>query len=315
MKRFLLRCILFTLLLGAVLCAALFWVKNPVAGESVLGALPDKHELLEKAPSPKIIFVGGSNLSFGLDSERISEAFHMPVVNTGIHGGIGLKYMMSDVLPYVRKNDIVVLAPEYAYFHDLIYYGEIELVSVLFDVFPEGRQFISLHQWERLAPSVLRYAATKIMDIPLGVVRSLMGQPKTTDIYRRQSFNRFGDAVAHWNKPNEIVVCAEKCSGKETVNPDVLADIHEFKSNVQKTGALLIMLPPVYQECSFNHREFIINRIEYELRKNGPAYMASPLRYRLPDGYFLNTPYHLNKKGVDLRTTMMIEDLKRLLGS
>lgn len=288
----------------------LFWLEHPVANESLLGALPGKHALLKNAQSPKIVFVGGSNLSFGLDSMRISEEFQMPVVNMGIHAGIGLRYMMDDVLPYVKKNDVIVLVPEYSLFYAPGYYGGIELVSILFDIFPQGRLFISIQQWQKLAPYVLIYAGTKIKNIPSLIINKFKPKPKIIGIYDRRSFNSFGDAYIHWDKPSEIVSCAPKASGKETVNAFVFSEIKEFKNNLQKIDAKLIILPPVYQECSFNNQQYIIKQVETKLNENALAYLSPPLRYSFADNFIYDTYYHLNKQGIDLRTTRVIEDLK-----
>jgi hypothetical protein len=41
--------------------------------------------------------------------------------------------------------------------------------------------------------------------------------------------------------------------------------------------------------------------------------MGSPERYVMPETLMFDTPYHLIKKGVDLRTELMIEDIKLAL--
>lgn len=310
MKTFLLKTTLLGFVLIAILCIGLFCIKNPYVEEDLLWALPYKHTLLKNTQSPKIVFVGGSNLSFGLDSRRISEAFEMPVVNMGIHGGIGLRYMMNDVLPYVKKDDVVVLVPEYKQFYTSLYYGNNALVSILFDIFPQGIQFISIKHWYKLAPHVIRSATTRIVNIPNGLINRL--KPGSTPIgdYDRHSFNNFGDTYTHWHKKNKIVSCSKKCSGEETVDEFVLSEIKEFRSHLQRNGAELIVLPPIYQECSFNNQQYIIKKIETQLKGNKISYLTDPLRYKFADCLFYDSIHHLNKRGVDLRTTRVIEDLR-----
>ena len=145
-----------------ILTVSLFCFPNPSAVNSLLGALTDKHQLLKQTPSPKIIFIGGSNLSFGLDSKKIQDRFNMPVINASIHASIGLKYYLNDLKPFIKEGDIIVVAPEYSQFYTDSFYGNIELVSILFDVFPEGRKYIDLGQWRRLLGFIPNYAATKI---------------------------------------------------------------------------------------------------------------------------------------------------------
>ncbi len=312
MKTFLVKIILFAFVIFAILCVALFCVQYPFPHETCLGALPDKHALLKNAQSPKIVFVGGSSSSFGLDSRRISEAFHMPVINMGIHYNMGLRYMMKDILPYVRENDVIVLAPEYINFHTETYYGGDELVWILFDIFPQGKQHISFRQWQKITPHMIKYATLKIANIPDTLKRKFKPKPKAAaiNIYGRDSFNHFGDAYIHWDQPSEIISCAPRASGKETVNEFVLSEMKEFQKQVQKKGAVLIMLPPPYQECSFNNEYPLISQIETKLKENNLGYLTPPLRYTFADHLIFNGSYHLNKKGVDLRTTRIIEDLR-----
>lgn len=309
-KTFLIKTTLFTSLVIAILCMSLFLITNPLANENVVGALPDKHKLLKNSKSPKIVFVGGSNLSFGLDSARIAEEFQMAVVNMGMDAGLGLRYMMNDLMPFVNKHDVVILVPEYEQFYTQVYYGNMELIPILFDIFPPGRQYISIEQWLRLAPYVFKYAGAKIKKIPSILANKYKPKPTTIGILDRNSFNNFGDTYIHWNKSGEIVNCQEKCSGGEEVNKFVLLEIKEFKRYLQDKGAELLILPPVLQECSFNNQQFIINKIETQLRENKLAYLSPPFRYSFADNFIYNTVYHLNKQGVDLRTARVIEDLR-----
>ncbi|MEA2041760.1 MAG: hypothetical protein U9N85_04330 [Bacteroidota bacterium] len=40
--------------------------------------------------------------------------------------------------------------------------------------------------------------------------------------------------------------------------------------------------------------------------------MATPERYKIPASMIFNTPYHLLKIGVDYRTELLIEDIKKV---
>ena len=39
--------------------------------------------------------------------------------------------------------------------------------------------------------------------------------------------------------------------------------------------------------------------------------LSNPERYIIPDSLIFNSEYHLTKKGVDMRTFLLIEDLKK----
>ena len=79
--------IVFFLMLGLLLPA------TPRASKSLLFANQKKDELLQRVKSPRMIFVGGSNLSFGLNSQIIKNELNINPINTAVHAAIGVRYM------------------------------------------------------------------------------------------------------------------------------------------------------------------------------------------------------------------------------
>jgi hypothetical protein len=51
-----------------------------------------KHHRLSNTSSPRVIFVGGSNLAFGLDNDLIEKELCIPVVNMGLCSTFSLRY-------------------------------------------------------------------------------------------------------------------------------------------------------------------------------------------------------------------------------
>ncbi len=312
MKGFLYKIAGFFVLVILVLALSLYYTPDVVSRTSILAALINKHEALQKIKTEKIIFVGGSNLSFGLDSKKIIEAYKKPVINMGVHAGIGLEYIMNDVKGYINRGDIVVLVPEYENFYTDNFYGEMELVSVLFDIDPAGRKHVNAKQWEHLLKYIPTYSAKKIKNyIPTLFRKSSLAME--IDIYDRRSFNEFGDAYIHWVLPNQNYMSSKKNSGAEKINLEVIVFIKNFKEYVEGKGAKLIILPPVIEEQSFNNQDKMINEIGVALAQNNVGFLVKPDTYKFPADYFFNSYYHLNKKGVDKRTEMVIGNLEPVL--
>jgi len=307
-KGFLYKIAGFFILVMLVLALSLYYIPDVVARTSILAALIDKHEALQKIKTEKIIFVGGSNLSFGLDSKKIIDAYKKPVINMGVHAGIGLEYIMNDVKAYINRGDVIVLVPEYENFYTDNFYGEMELVSVLFDIDPAGREHVNSKQWEYLLKYMPTYSAKKIKNyIPTLFRKSYLATE--IDIYDRRSFNEFGDAYIHWALPNQNYMPSKRNSGAEKVNPEVIVFIKSFKGYVEGKGAKLVILPPVIEEQSYNNQNKMINEIGVALDENNIGFMVKPDTYKFTADYFFNSYYHLNKKGVDKRTEMVIGNL------
>jgi hypothetical protein len=309
MKRFLLKILSFFLLVAAILILSLFFVPDVVSKNTLLAALVDKHQMAAKIQTKKIIFIGGSNVSFGLDSKTISDSFKIPVANMGVHAGLGLMYIVNDCKPYIKKGDVVVLIPEYENFYTDNFYGEMELALVLFGIDPAGKKIVEADQWRHLFKYLPTYSAKKIKSYVSSVFHK-QAVSTEIDIYDKRSFNDFGDAYIHWALPDQNFLPCKKNSGKEKVNPEVISFIVDFKRYVLNKGAKLVILPPVLESQSYQNQEQIINDVEMKLQENNIGFIAKPNRYKLATNYFFNSIYHPNKKGVDLRTKMVIEDLE-----
>jgi hypothetical protein len=311
-KSFLYKIAGFFVLVILVLALSLYYIPDVVARTSILAALIDKHEALKKIKTEKIIFVGGSNLSFGLDSKKIVETYKKPVINMGVHAGIGLEYIMNDVKAYINKGDVIVLTPEYENFYTNNFYGEMELVSVLFDIDPSGKKHVNAKQWEHLLRYIPTYSAKKIKNyIPTLFRKSSLATE--IDIYDRRSFNEFGDAYIHWALPNQNYMPSKRNSGAEKINSEVIEFIKSFKEYVEGKGAKFVILPPVIEEQSYNNQNKIINEIGAALDENNIGFMVKPDIYKFKTDFFFNSYYHLNKKGVDKRTEMVIGNLEPVL--
>ncbi len=309
MKLFLRNILKLVFLTIAVLLFSLFFIKDRVAQSSILAALPDKHQLLDAIKDPKMMVLGGSNVSFGLDSKVIENQLNMPVVNMGVHAGIGLEYIVNDIKPYVKKGDVIVLIPEYEHFYTDDFYGEMELVQMVFEIEPASKKLLNTEQWMHLIKYLPTYSAKKIKNF----VPSLFNKKtETIDIYHRKSFNAYGDAFLHWTLPNQTYLHAPKSNHIENVNKDVIIFLKEFKFYTEKQGARLLIFPPVMDETSFNNKINIITKIAKELKNSDIAFECEPRSFCYNDSLFFNSYYHLNKLGVDKRTLQLLKDLDRL---
>ena len=96
MKRFLTKVLLLIIAVLIALSLALFLIPNKRIPDNSLFASIDKHQRLSSIQESKVVLVGGSNLPFGIKSPLIEEALGMPVVNMGLHAGLGMNFILSD---------------------------------------------------------------------------------------------------------------------------------------------------------------------------------------------------------------------------
>lgn len=307
MKRFVTRTTIFASLAFLLLAGALFILPNPVATNNMLGALLDKHEMLRKTTGPRIVVIGGSNVSYGLDSKRIEEALHIPVVNAGLHASLGMKFYLTDVKPYIREGDIVVVIPEYSQYYTDSFYGNMELVSILFDVYRDGMREIDARQWCHLMQFIPFYAASKLK---IGKGPSAAGP---VGVYDRKAFNSYGDAYVHWTMPAGKFKAAQKAREEDQVNPEAIKLLVDFQKFTEGKKATMLLLPPAYQSTSFANQKPVIDKIYHAIQANHLPLIAAPERYEFPDSVFYDTNYHLILPGIERRSQLIIEDLGRAL--
>src|SRR2546423_1051105 len=110
MVRFFAKSLSLTLLV-LVSCALLYLA--PDGRVPWMSAAIDKENLIRNTPQPRVIFVGGSNLAFGLNSLLIQRRLGRSVVNMGLSAGLGMRFMLAEVRPHLRPGDLVVVVPEY----------------------------------------------------------------------------------------------------------------------------------------------------------------------------------------------------------
>jgi hypothetical protein len=75
-------------------------------------ALVDKYHRLTEVQGQKLIFVGGSSLPFGLRCDLIEQELGYTAVNFGMYASLGTRVMTELSLDGVKREDVVVLAPE-----------------------------------------------------------------------------------------------------------------------------------------------------------------------------------------------------------
>lgn len=272
----------------------------------MLGALPQKMATVAEMPSPKILLVGGSNVSFGMDTERLANHFDRPAFNTGLHAGLGLRFMMLSCLPSIHDGDLVVLIPEYSQFQGS-YGGSRELVATVCDVYPEGRHTLSFNQKFRLFPEFVSYSLSKLCQR-----LRLVQNPPTPDVYTRDSFNRLGDAVAHWGLEPTEITDAPIIAPNPWLNKTAIDGVVEFQQAVRSRRATLVILPACFLSSSYENQRHLIEAVDNALTERGIGFDAPCERYRFDREYFFNTPYHLTKEGVDRRTRLVIQDIESI---
>jgi hypothetical protein len=303
MKKFLIKTamfILFSTLGLLVLSLGLFLPVTPQASKSYFYSSVLKDSLLANVDSPRMIFIGGSNLSFGLNSQMIKDSLNVNPINTGINANIGLKFMFDNTLQYVKRGDIIIAPLEYSHFTSEYESCGEALLRLIMDVNKNYLRLLNFRQMRALFFSVPQYSISKLK--PQAYFNRDVDSP-----YSANYFNRYGDECAHWNMENRTFVPDDRLND---FSQQIIEKIKDFEKIVEEKGAKFYLAYPSYIDESFKKSEDIIATVRTELEKNFKV-LGTPERYMMSDSLMFDTSYHLNKKGVDIRTARLIEDIKK----
>lgn len=305
MKKFLFRFLLFfiPLVLFYVFMSSIAFKEIRIINDYLL-AIIDKHARLDSIQSPRMIFAGGSNLAFGLNSAEIQKEFNIPVVNLGLHGGFGLLFMLNELKHTVRSGDVVFLSIEYF----LKMEGNYRIRKFTGNHYKEAQKYYDNEIIENIDMHI--FYTRKGMKVYFGEhSEARETQENEINIYAREGFNEYGDLVSHIGKqppPTREVehYVYEYWKGIEELN--------EFNEFAKAQNVKVFFLFPCLAMQSYSKNEAAIRRLAHDLSRDlNMKILSTPLDFVYDDDCFFDTDYHLTEAGREQRTMKLIEIIKR----
>lgn len=299
MKKFILNVLLFLVVFILISVICILIPTTPRMLTSPIYAKTQKDSLLSYTSGPRIIFLGGSNLPYSLNSKMIKDSLGLNPVNTGIMHTIGLKSILNNYVDKWVANDIVIIAPEYQQFfgdfmhghESTLYYNSVNNINLLRD--------LDYYQIKAVSPYLPKYIFKKLDP------REYFGY-SVKKYFNSQAFNQYGDLQTHWMlKP---IPFSSHDGIKDEFNQDVIDYLLSFQDLISNMDVKLYITPPPYNQSSAENNTKQIRLVERKLKEAGLKIIGNFENYILPDSLFFNSPYHLTKSGVELRTKMFISD-------
>lgn len=326
--------------LSAALCALAIYMcmlagfyfgppKN--ASKNLSLAIQSKHARLHGASGPKIVFVGGSNVSYGVDTEKLSSLLNRECINMGLGASVGLRYQLQEIRNDIKSGDLIVISPEYDYFcqtskaeNNARVNGSNTLLQVI-EAMPAAIQWVTpvylaagpvdflddVHQLVKLKWKKYKSTAEEISNSG----NWSQFWKKLNFSKKEPSYNSYGDYIAHLNKTapgigdNQLLTWEPFAIDKEGLR--VMADFASFAAN---KGARVVVLPPPMPENSWN-KDRVQEIWNSWQTVSGVKVIAAPQRYTFPTSDFFDTCYHLNKIGRVKRAELIREDVSNYLSS
>ena len=263
-------------------------------------------EKLSQIGTTKIVIIGGSGCGFGFNSQLIYNHFHMPVINTGTHAGIGIVMQLKIYEQYFKKGDIVLIIPEYQQFTKKYGYGieDETLYRILYKHYPEALKYLTPYQVVNTIKFIPRYFQSAYTR------RGFIFD--TISPYYKSSLNEYGD-VSFWEYRSHKSSIPAHTIQNDCPNDVIIDTIKDFIQAQEEKGVKCILFPPTYMLQSYENSKLFINTLSAVLLNNNIPFVTPTERYKFVDSLFYDTDYHLTYEGATLRTQMIIEDIDSIL--
>lgn len=321
MKKFLARLAAFVAIQMAILVFVTTYGSMDSCTNEYMYCLKDKYDLLVETPSPRIIFIGGSNLAFGLKSGQLKQETGLNPVNMGVHGRLGVTSMIRMVKDNLHPGDLVVVSPEYsAMFNTPECNRELAIEAVR--IWPGCQRFIQPDIDEPLATLVP--PTTPLRKLGQSVVRARNRLQKigshsdkhtngeSAGIYLRRSFNRFGDLIAHYQAEPTYRENGKLLHMDDKVFKRVAHELNTFAQFCQTKNAKLYFLHPPISVTKVSNNVEQIHHIDQLMT----AMLSFPLLTNVEmatfaDDQFFDGQSHLTEQGAKLRTDIVCQQIRQ----
>ena len=311
MRRFIILSTILTLLLlspftlGGILLPCVYQ-------ETYLGEFPYKIKRLKEEDGKRIILIGGSAMAFAIDSGLLEQEFPTyTAVNLGMYGDLGIKLPLDFTLKELRNGDIVLFIPE------------------------QHERTLSLYLGGRCALQAMDGAFSLLWDVPIKDLPTLLGAlpsfslekwrytlgcsyPAGDGIYRRSSFNTYGDINSPLAQANVLVEGFDPTVpiSYETglLDSAYVSYLNRFYEKAKKKGAKVYFgfcpanrLAKVGSAAPEDFYEALYSSLSFPI-------LGNPGNALLDPEWFYDTNFHLNRSGRTLYTRQLIRDLKAMEG-
>jgi hypothetical protein len=258
-----------------------------------LASFYDKTELARATKGKKrVVFMGGSNLTFGIDSKLLKDSLGVEVINLSIHGALRINNAINVFMPHLdRENDIVVLSPEY------------ETLMVFEEDFDSEESLYckALYLQNNFNPKT--YAMWVQQNNPLTYYNNNK-RDKNATVYHRANFNTYGDIV---NYPAGDSL-GEVDDRQIEFNYEKMQDAAAFIKE-KMNGFKYYISAPVTHSCWSEKETASVD--SFLLKEFGEKYIVQSTEMRFAADEFYNTIYHLNKEGKRKRTLLLLDKLRK----
>lgn len=277
-------------------------------------------QIQAEKPSPHLIVVSGSNALFGYNNTILENELGLPIINMAAHASLSIDYLLWRTLPYIQKNDIVLMPLEWDYYvqektswlHDNITYWDKSYIKSL----PLLKQIQWVGQDDLKVAYHSLFKVKKIPDSATILENWRMQKPSDRTNYDYLYMRPDGSFIP---KP-ESALPIKSHKYLEMPTQKQLETIKKYKEMIEKKGAYVIFTYPVMMksakfDMSQPSTKQLLKSIQEELKKYGIEQIGDIHDFIYEQSDFLDTYYHLKESTSRIHSHKLGQFLKKYLKS
>ena len=255
---------------------------------------------------PKLIILSGSNSLFGFSAKRLTDEYNIKAVNTAVHAGLGVDYMLYYARKHLKKGRIFILPLEY----EIIGRSKPEETQHFHVIGHDPEYFTRLSALEKL-----KYIAAISFDTHRRLFSyTFWPELKRDGGYQSKTLNEYGDETNNNPEkvtPEMLAPLNAKSSKKYQINNDVWNEIVRFSQDAIEAGSTVVLAFPNIYISIFDPQ---LNADFFTELKNRSRAAKIPLIGEPEDRVFgenhaYDTTYHQNTAGQIHSTDILYQQL------
>jgi hypothetical protein len=284
----------------------------PIPYEQSLSLIIDKFNILKsvcRKDQPAIIFLGGSSVLVGIDDNIVKKELNYNPVNMGVFAGFSIPLLMNLTEKCIRKNDIVVLTPEY---DGLFYYNQKSIETRKWTLAVDPAFALSnVYNFPSDIPVLFCDILTLCQNKMLGTMKAVLMRHKVIGhigFEDNNYLNQYGDPISpEVFKPVSRDLLKNMKINFIVKDTTFIKSINELTLRIQKKGATVVFLYPPFPIEKYHESFKTISLMDSLINSdiNIPV-LGGPNDFTYDYDCFTNTPYHLTSDCRQIRTQKLI---------
>jgi hypothetical protein len=260
----------------------------------------------------KLVFAGGSSTMFGIRTSDVQHKLGIPSVNFGIHAGVELDYLLFRTKKLLKPGDTVILTVEYPLF---LYDGKFKNITLDYILTYDRDFFNSLPIWDKI-----RYLASiSPIQLAASFVKQVIAKPPGNQEKGYDEADANGDATGNighhgeakglkFSEPFEI----QRGKFRATPGLKIIRDFNQWCLQHQVHFYVTYASTMYFKEYDTAPYRHDLRELQKYFCQHNIATIGAPQDFFFPTDFFFDTAYHLNQKGMTIRTNQLIDKINDL---